>query len=360
MPDMSKKTNGRQQGRRQTELGAQAGKPVIEVKFGVDALRTIRTSIMQLAYAIARQPSSDGFLVLVDPTITKERLRDEWQSARAVLKPKILRHLTVCVAQEGRYVGIPHHPAPRMQRVLDKEVRKHRPDADFRQTRTDYFFVILKVLLHRWLTSGEPVTAKWLARTAGCTYPTVARSLTQLGNLVDRKSDRRIGLRYFPRDEFARLLAVSDKFRSTARFADRSGQPGQPPRSPEAHLRRLERLNLPGLGIGGVLGARHYYPDLDLVGAPRLDLSLHCDRGRVDLGFIEKLDPALKQQDDPLKPANVVVHVVRHKDSLFTPRQGVLCWADPIECLLDLHEARLESQASQFLNALQRKRPSAP
>jgi hypothetical protein len=355
---MNTKTDGRQYERHQTDLDAQVGKPVIEVKFGVDALRTIRTSIMQLAYAIARQPRSEGFLVLVDSTITEERLRDEWQSARAVLKPTILRRLAVCIAQEGRYVGIPHHPTSKMQRVLDKVVRKQRPHAGFRQTRTDYFFVILKLLLHRWLTSGEPVTAKWLARAAGCTYPTVARSVSQLGNLVDRKSDRRVGLRYFPRDEFSRLVADSDKFRSTARFADRSGQPS---RSSEAHLRRLERLNLPGgLGIGGVLGARHYYPDLDLVGTPRLDVSLHCDRGRVDLGFIEKLDPALKQEDDSLKPANVVVHVVRHKDSLFTPREGGLSWADPVECLLDLHEARLESQAAQFLDALQRNRPSAP
>ncbi len=278
-----------------------------------------------------------------------------------MLKPAILnlKHLTICIAQEGLYHGIPFDPTPKVQRVLDKAVRKLRPPADFQRARIDYSLVILKLLLHRWLTSGEPVTAKWLARTAGCTYPTVARSLSQLGNLADRRSDRRIRLRYFPRAEFSRLLAISDKFRSTTGFADRSAQLGQSPRSSEAHLRRLERLNLPSLAIGGVLGARHYYPDLDLVGAPRLDLSFHCDRGRANLCFIEKLDPALKQENDPLKPASVVVHIVRHKDSLFTPRKGGLSWADPVECLLDLHEARLESQASQFLNALQRNRPSA-
>jgi hypothetical protein len=37
-----------------------------------------------------------------------------------------------------------------------------------------------------------------------------------------------------------------------------------------------------------------------------------------------------------------------------------LAWADPVECLLDLHEARLEMQASQFLEALQRNRPAKP
>jgi hypothetical protein len=69
----------------------------------------------------------------------------------------------------------------------------------------------------------------------------------------------------------------------------------------------------------------------------------------MDLRFIEQLDPALKRVADPLAPANVVVHAVSQVDPLFTPRDGGLAWADPIECLFDLHEARLDAQGSQFL-----------
>jgi hypothetical protein len=71
----------------------------------------------------------------------------------------------------------------------------------------------------------------------------------------------------------------------------------------------------------------------------------------MNLGFIEKLDPALKRVDDPQQPANVVIHAVRHANPLFQPRDGGLQWADPVECLLDLHEMRLESQAHEFLNS---------
>jgi hypothetical protein len=49
----------------------------------------------------------------------------------------------------------------------------------------------------------------------------------------------------------------------------------------------------------------------------------------------------------------VVVHAVRHADPLFNPRDGGLAWADPLECLFDLHEARLEMQTAQFLAHLQ-------
>ena len=213
--------------------------------------------------------------------------------------------------------------------------------------------MVPKILLHHLLTDGQFVTAEWLARTSGYTYPTVANVLQSLGSLIERGSDRRFRLRWFPHEELARLVALSDRARATARYADRSGQP----RSPEAHLARLEKLNLSGLALGGVLGAKHYFPDLDLVGTPRLDLSQHARDHRIDLDFIEKLDPALQRVKDPLEPASVVVHVVSHANSLFVPREGGLQWADPVECLLDLHEAHLETQAAQFLAVLRNQRP---
>jgi hypothetical protein len=88
-----------------------------------------------------------------------------------------------------------------------------------------------------------------------------------------------------------------------------------------------------------------------LVGSPRLDLSLHCPGKHLNLDFMKAIDPALKPVTDPLQPATVVVHAVRHADPLFAPREGGLDWADPVECLLDLHEARLESQALEFLKS---------
>lgn len=339
---------------RQTEVDAQVGNALIEVKFGTDALRTVRTGIMELAYALAKHPDRDGFLVFVGSTITDDRLGTEWQSAKSVLQPQVMDRLTICIGAEGNFRGIPHDPSPEMQHVLEEVVSNERLQAVPRLTKTDYSYIIFKLLLHQWLTEGEPVTTDWLARSAGCTYPTVARALRKFGSLLDREPDRRISLRYFPRDEFSRLVANSSKVRSTSRFVDHSGRP----RSPEAHLRRLEKLNPPELALGGVLGARHYYRELDLVGTPRLDLSMHCTTKHWNLSFIENLDPALKPEEDPVKPANVIVHIIRDANPLFEPREGGLLWADPVECLLDLHEARLEVQATQFLNALLRNRPS--
>jgi hypothetical protein len=151
--------------------------------------------------------------------------------------------------------------------------------------------------------------------------------------VLRRASNRKVELRDFPKEEWARLITVSDRVRSTVRFADASGKP----RPPEAHLRRLEKLKVPNLGVGGVLGVRHYHPDLDLVGTPNLAVSLHAPGGDVNLDFVEKLDPALKRVRSPFSPAHLVVHVLRGQSDFFQPRKAGLAWADPVECLLDLH-----------------------
>lgn len=327
---------------------------LIEVKIGIAGLRNVRLGLMQLAYALTERPDSDGYLVLSDVEVTWERLEAEWKKAAAVLRPEHLARMTLCIEQEREIRGIPRTPDPVTQRilldVLGEQRAKHAP----RQTRSDASFVVLKVLLHRWLAAGDFVTTDWLARSAGYSYPTVADVLMRLGKLIERGPKRRVRLRWFPREEWVRLISLSDKARSTLRFADRSGEP----RSPEAHLARLEKMTPPRLAIGGVLGAKHYFPELDLVGTPRLDLSVQKYDRREIIELIRKLDPALQRVQDPREPANVVVHTIYHADSLFEPRLGGgLFWADPVECLLDLHDARLEFQASQLFDALRNRRP---
>jgi hypothetical protein len=337
-------------------IDAEVGHRLIEVKIGAAGIRGVRMGLMQLAYALAKRPETEGILVLSDAAITEERLLEEWKQAATVLRADVMNRLTLCIEKEGRVRGITRSIDLDLKRIVLDEVEKEQANAGPRLNRADASFVVLKILLHQWLTKGGFVSANWLARTSGYTYPTVANVVQELGSLIERGSDRRFRLRWFPQEEFARLVALSDRARSTARYTDSSGQP----RSPEAHLARLEKLNLPGLAIGGVLGAKHYDPDLDLVGTPRLDISLHARDQRADVNFIEKLDPALKRISDPLAPASVVVHTVYHADSLFVPREGGLHWADSVECLLDLYDAHLDIQAGQFLDALRAMRSSLP
>jgi len=338
---------------RHPSTNLRVGDALIELKFHADALRTVRTGIMSLAYALGQTPGTVGFLVLVDPLVTEERIRAEWQLAKSFFKSELLSRLTICIEQKGRLRGVPRDPTPEMQAVIEQAILRERPTV--RAIRPDYSFIVIKLLIHQWLVSNEPVTMDWLGKAAGSSFPTIARVLKQLGSIVERTSDRRVRLRYFPQEEFDRLLANSEAARSTTRFVDRSGQP----RSPESRVRRLEKMRPEGVAIGGVLGARHYNPDIDLIGTPRLDLSVSCGKTALPLDFIKELDPALTLETDPRKSASVVVHAVRHADPLFRARPEGLAWADPVECLLDLQEVHLESQMQQFLEALKERRTNA-
>ena len=315
----------------------------VEVKSQSHGFRNLRASLLGLAYWLTSDPASRGLLVLVDSRITEERLNKERHLAEQVLHPNVMRRLDIVSIRDKQYLGLPPDLGEDFRSWLDQLILDESHAGKSRQL----FYDILQLLMHQWLLDCGPVTADWLTKTAGCSSPTVTNALRRLDHYLLRHSDRRVELRYFPKDEWARLLAVSDDVRSTIRFADRSGQP----RSPESHLRRLEKLNISNLAVGGVIGAKHYDPNLDLVGTPRLDLSLHCPSANMDVSFIEKLDPALQRVKDSHQPVSVAVHAVRRKNSLFKTGEGPLAWADPVECLLDLHEAHLESQALEFLNS---------
>jgi hypothetical protein len=70
--------------------------------------------------------------------------------------------------------------------------------------------------------------------------------------------------------------------------------------------------------------------------------------------FLRRLDPALKPVERAETP-QVVVHTLYRPESFFTHADKRDIWADEVECLLDLHEMRLESQALEFVESLSSK-----
>ncbi|MEQ1833633.1 MAG: hypothetical protein ABL977_11305 [Candidatus Eisenbacteria bacterium] len=340
--------------KRSRQLGAESvvGHRLIEVRYGEGAVRDLRASLLQLSYQLAaRGPEFRGYLVLDHPGITAERLRTEWELAHSVLRPEVLSRLTLCVTDATRSYNHPHAPDAETQAAID-QVRYAAPQRQARHhDRGSSWFVVTKLLMSSWLRADGPITTDQLIRSTGYSYPTVASVLRDLKSYVTRTSDRRVELRSLPRDLVERWLRESERARRTVRFADRS----RTPRTPESLASRLAKLQIEGLALGGVLGAMHYYPDLDLTGAPRLDISQRTD-AQLGLEFISQLDPALEQVDDPREPAVLVVHGVTEADPMFEAGEQGLDWASPMECLLDLSEAKLMVQAGQFLEALLHQR----
>lgn len=124
-------------------------------------------------------------------------------------------------------------------------------------------------------------------------------------------------------------------------------------------IRRLARLRRSDIAIGGVVGAKSLYGELDIVGVPRLDLTVHCPQHYLDTSFVQQIDPALVPTQSHDETAVLVVHVIRRQESLFMPGPDAVPRADAVECLSDLHEMHLEAQARELFSYFAKSRSSA-
>jgi hypothetical protein len=329
-------------------VDAVMGDTAYEVLLEAKDARRLRTTLMEMTRVASSNKVRRAVLVLEEPTISDSRLHSEWEGAALVIRPELFNRLSLVIHRSGKWNGIPVPPniteVPVLEEIVRHEISR-RPASLSRNSEAHY--EILRILIHQWLLGRGPIPINSLMEMSGTSHPTVSRSIERLDHYLKRHSDRSIELRIFPRDEWSRLLAVSDDVRDTVRFADRSGQV----RSPESLLRRLRVLQRQDIAIGGIWGAKHYQPSLDIIGNPRLDISIHPGRKTADLSFVQQLDPALEKVTQRDQSPTLVVHTIRRAESLFEPSINDLPWADPVECLLDLHEAHLETQALEFLNS---------
>ncbi len=344
-------------------VDAVCGDNALEVIVDARDVRRLRSSLVEMG-RIASQ-SMNAILIVDEPQISHDRLLDEWLGIQALFQPQILERLTIYIRREGEWNEAWGRPLTDKEADTAEEVAEHQRQRSPRASRrpTEASFDILRVMLIHWIRKSGPLTSKELAVETDFSYPTIARALEKLEQHLIRHSDRRVELQSFPKDAWMKLVAQVETVRGSQGYTDRSGRP----RKPETLLDRLKEDSLRNLchnavAVGGTFGARHYLPGIDLVGNPRLDLVVNAHSGRktrsvVIDNIIRKLDPALKPAERG-EPCQVVVHTLYRSKSFFTEAKDGTLYADEVECLLDLHESRLEQQALEFLEKLTpRKKP---
>jgi hypothetical protein len=332
----------------QARPDANTATAVVEVKHRLSAVRGLRDGLVKLALMLAEHPKKQGYLLLMDTRLSLPCLTGETDGLKAAMRPDIADRLNLVVVKAGQIVqkpsNVPAADLELLQRCIVESV-----DSRTALRTPDKQEEVFLVILYQWVIGQGPMTSRWLEETVGCNYRTVSATIDRLESAIRRYSDRRISLKYFPDREWKRFLAVAHKSRATMLYADPSDQP----RSPESLLGRLPRLGRADIAVGGVLGAKRYAPDLDIVGAPRLDLCVHAPGTHVDLDFVQQLDPALERTRDRHRPARVALHFIRRQGALFDRDDSGSLWADPVECLLELYSARLDLQAASFQEFLE-------
>jgi hypothetical protein len=198
------------------------------------------------------------------------------------------------------------------------------------------------------------MTAKSLQELCNASYPTVAAAISELSKLelIELQPDRRVSMRYVSVDRWLQILQKHADSRKVHRYLDPTGQV----RSPHALMTQLFKLEQQGavqrVGVGGVLGARRYFPDLDITASPRLDLSVYGDGS---LEFVRRLDAALEPTANSHNRAHVVVHVTTEPES-FLECGSDGCWASEMECGADLLELGLVREVQEMFDTLRQQR----
>lgn len=324
------------------------GNTIFEVKARPRNVREMRASLLQLAGFVASSVGNRAVLILVEPLLSAERIQSEWTSAASVIRAEVLDHMALVIYGKDSGTTIGGRLTAAEQEHLPAIVNDSHPSTPRARGRTASSFLdILRVLLVHWVRGSGPLTTKQICEDAGFSYPTTSAALGRLRGRLKRYSDRRVELNDFPRDAWFKLVAQSEAVRSSRYYMDTSGKP----RSPEKLLERLCALGRSDIAVGGALGARHYVPGLDIIGTPRIDLIVHKGHSNAANGFLRKLDPGLKPAEAG-KPPTVVVHSLERPVSFFEQGENGMIWADEIECLLDLQDARLEPQAREFLERI--------
>lgn len=312
-------------------------------------LQVVRGALLAIAYILDRDPNptSEALCLLTDSKITPERLGAEIEMFSRATRPDLARRIHVGWFESSpASLNLPKNFGEGFEPALIELIRLEAERA-VPQSSTHTVFA---ELVRAWLRDSPPQTTAAIGGITGASYPTVAtvlRNLEAKGLLV-RSTDRRVMLRAFPWDEWGRWILASPAARKPMNFVDRTGRP----RTPESLLERLHALNLDSVAVGGYFGAQHYYPDIDLTGAPRLDLTVHGTNHSIEPDFVREIDAGLGRTRDPLARPDLVIHFLGSQKADNFEREGKEVWADPLECLADLYEMRLDAQADEMLRHL--------
>lgn len=298
-----------------------------------------------LAYALSNDTAiTRALCVVVQSRLSSKRVMEEMDRFRAVVRPDLAHRIELLTMSEDDSPEASRYDSdPAFLEWLAALVAKEASAAPAGRSNQQS---VSSLLVQAWLRDEGPQTFKALQNASGASYPTVAAAVRDLREqgFIEDQSDKRVLLKYLTHDAWLKIGRAHAENRKVLRFSDPTGQS----RTPEAMAQRLAGLQKKGLAgnvaVGGVLGAMHYFPDLDITASPRLDLTVYGD----GIDFVPKLDAALEQTSAPQANAVLVVHLTQATPR-FIERGPDITWASELDCFADLIEMGLTQAAGDMV-----------
>lgn len=310
---------------------------------GLRSTRDLRAEMLELAAAGLTHPGLLQLDVLA-PAISPETVRAEWDRVLPALAPAVrgrLKLVIEAVRQPGAGLLVP-------------------------LGRPNYRHEVLRLLIGASI-EGDTLpkaagkiasisgTQPGLIEAIGASQTPIRKALAELRDAGIIESLRRLDLS--PEDLSLETLGRVGALPQTLRFRFERGAQIKRPAALLARAQVLLQVGGPPgwevLSLSGTPVAQRDVPELDLIGAPRLDLLAQVGRqcDAFDASLMRLLDDGLELEPNVLAPAPVVVTVVRADASFTRLAAGTRC-AYPMDVLLALLDLGLREQAIYYARAL--------
>jgi DNA-binding transcriptional ArsR family regulator len=323
-----------------------AGRDVLVAIRHTNSARDLREALVSLSYAvsIASRPAS-ALCVVVDSRLSGARLRVELDRFRAIVHPELGPKLYLAGARTAE-VGCLDGEAPEtsqafMEALFDAVRRERYAAGAARVTRQQ----VKAALVERELWGLPPLTLADLRRQTGASYQTADAALLELQRqgVVSGERDGPIRLHGLRPQALHKLADEHAGAHKSFRFIDPTASARPPCAMADRLLSLRGRYDGLKVTVSGVMGALHYFPDLDITAPTRLDLSVYDG----DQSFVAKLDAGLVSTDDENRKPVVLLHMRRdcRPPDIVDP---VPSMAARLDCLADLLELGLQAEAAAF------------
>ena len=324
---------------------AMFGQTVFECHSRTRNLRDLHAALTHCAL-LTLSESIKPVLILEKPHISHERIKSETFQFLDILRPEVAERLNIVITRKQNEIDYLIGNLTEQEEEQIPDIIRHGVARRLSHRRRGFSsFDVLRVLTIHWLRRTGPITLKRLGSECGLSYPSVAKVLDEYDEIIDQGSDRSVQLFAFPKSKWAETIINSPKARSSQGYY----VPDAKPRSFDSLLSRLSETKTIDFAVGGIHAARHYYPGIDLVGTPRLDITVHLSDPLEIKYLVQRLDPALRHVQSGSLP-QVVIHQLDRPEPFFKQSKDGLTISDEVDCLLDLHEARLEAHATELLS----------